>query len=399
MDRAGLIREIEASGSATQRGGYWFLHDPNWAEAELRQARLCHAHAAEMEYPAEGWLCIPTGGSTGALRFARHDERTLTAAVRGFCAHFGVSRVNAVGVLPAHHVSGLMARIRSVDTEGAYVDVSWRALEAGEHPDLAEGDWFISLVPTQLGRLLERPAATDWLRRFKAVLIGGAPLWRALEQRARDVGLPLGPCYGSTETAAMVTALRPEERPAGEGTSCGRPLSHAAVSIVSPETFAPLSPGETGLVVVRGESVHRGYFGNAPSAGAFVSADLGYFDPDGCLHIAGRRDTVIISGGEKVLPAEVESALHSTGQFAAVAVLGAPDSQWGQCVVACYEPTRRAIDFEVVKQQLNATLAAYKHPKRYVEVRPWPVNDQGKVRRGELVRRLGELSRADNRWD
>ena len=186
-------RFIARFTEAVSGGGPVFLADPNWGEVERAQFQSIIAHtpmpeSTEAELQAaggqlaqldRGWLCIPTGGSSGNLRLARHDSTTLAAGVRGFCTHFGVSQVNAVGLLPLHHVSGLMAWMRTVMTEGTYMPWSWKAVEAGEYPALqpGTGDWFLSLVPTQLQRLLGNAEAETWLRGFRAVFVGGGPAW------------------------------------------------------------------------------------------------------------------------------------------------------------------------------------------------------------------------------
>jgi O-succinylbenzoic acid--CoA ligase len=386
MDRAELSHLVHATGCATAHGDFVFLADPKWNAAERERAEHFHRLAEATSGPvAEGWLCIPTGGSSGAIRFVRHDERTLTAAAHGFCAHFGVDRVNAIGVLPAFHVSGLMACIRCKDTNGAYRDWSWKRLEAGELPELGSaGDWFISLVPTQLERLLGQADAADWLRRFRAILVGGGPAWLELAERGAAAKLPLSFCYGSTETAAMATALQPAEFLRGER-SCGRALPHMTVRVVDPVGKEPVEMGKTGLITVSGASSFRGYFGQDASGGGFTSEDLGWMDREGGLHVEGRRDAVIVTGGEKVFPAEVEAVLRDSGEFGDVAVLGVPDPQWGERVVACYPAAGREPNWTRVKERLNSRLAGYKHPKRYVAVDVWPRNDQGKVKRAALL--------------
>jgi o-succinylbenzoate---CoA ligase len=100
--------------------------------------------------------------------------------------------------------------------------------------------------------------------------------------------------------------------------------------------------------------------------------------------VVGRRDALIISGGEKVDPAEVETALRESGFFTDVAVLGLPDPQWGQIVVACYP----AGGFSGEVMPWLPYLAAYKRPKRYVAVANWPRNEQGKVSRAVLRERV-----------
>ena len=356
--------------------------DPTWGAVERAQlATLLNSELkTQNAKPAlrAGWLCLPTGGTSGQLRFARHDQDTISAAVRGFCAGFQLATVNAVGVLPLHHVSGLMAWMRCALTGGRYLPWDWKQLEAGAMPALPEGgEWFLSLVPTQLQRLLLQPAAVDRLRRFRAIFLGGGPAWPELLEAASTAQLPLSLSYGMTETAAMVAAQRPEEFLTG-ARNCGAVMPHAQIEISA-----------EGLIRIGGDSLFRGYFPAWREAQPFTTEDLGHFDAAGHLHIDGRRDAVIITGGKKVTPAEVEAALRATGQFADVAVVGVPDAEWGQVIVACYPANRAAPDLPAIEEKLSRDLAAYKRPKRYVAVDPWPRNAQGKIDRAALVAALG----------
>ncbi len=378
MERAELIALLRGTGCAEEHGGFTFLTDPAWGARDRETvAALQKSEIVTRESKIDsGWLCVPTGGTSGGVRFARHDERTLTAAAAGFGAHFGLDRVNAVGVLPPHHVSGLMARVRCAATGGHYVGWTWKELEAGHRPELGAGDWVLSLVPTQLQRLLASPDAVTWLRRFRIILLGGGPTWPELADQAAAARLPVSLSYGMTETSAMVAALRPEEFLAGERSS-GPALPHARLAI----------EGE-GRVTIGGASVFRGYFPDERYEEPFVTEDLGRLDERGHLHLLGRRDAVIITGGKKVQPLEVESALRASGEFSDVAVVGVPDPEWGQVVVACHPRREPAPDAARVAAAL-AGLAAYKRPKRLLAVDPWPRNAQGKLNRAALLAAVG----------
>lgn len=365
MERDQLKALVRATGCAVERDGFLFLGDAAMLKKEgmFNVERLAlNADVGEM-----GWLGIATGGTSGGVKFARHDERTLSVAVRGFCAHFGIERVNAVDVLPAYHVSGLMARVRCAATVGTHVAWSWKRLEAGERPTLTKesGDWVLSLVPTQLQRLLGSAEAVAWLRGFKVIFIGGGPVWRELTEAAAAEKLPLSLSYGMTETAAMIAALKPEEFLAG-ARSCGAVLPHAAVKLDA-----------EGLIMIAGESVFRGYWPEMVAAREFQTEDLGRFDERGHLQVLGRRDAVIITGGKKVQPLEVEAALRASGEFADVAVIGAPDAEWGEAVVACYPAGGREPDLARAVANLSGPLK----PKRFVAVADWPRNAQGKINR------------------
>jgi O-succinylbenzoic acid--CoA ligase len=373
---------------------------------------------------------IPTGGTSGQLKFARHDEETLGAAVGGFARHFGLAQVNSVGVLPLHHVSGLMAWLRCAMTGGEYLPLDWKAVERGELPHVPTktAGWTISLVPTQLERLLHcragsphpasgepvsapaavervapnalardgtkrvegnafhpreagsaippyNQAAVDWLRQFKIIFLGGAPAWPDLLDRAAAAGLPLSLGYGMTETAAMVTALRPAEFLAGARNN-GTALPHATVKI---------GPAET--IVLGGESLFRGYYPQWRDRGDYETQDRGLLDERNHLFVLGRRDAVIITGGEKVDPAEIEAVLRGTGQFPDLVVLGLPDVKWGQQVVVVY-PGNAHPDFHAVIRVTNS-LADYKRPKSYIPlIGPWPATAQGKINRAALMERV-----------
>ena len=379
MERAELTRRLVALPGVVERGGNVFVCDAAWSAPDRVQAEALMARAAVADAePGAGWLMIRTGGTGGGVKFARHDERTLRAAVGGFCQHFGLDRVNALGLLPIHHVSGLMGWARCALTGGEYLAWDWKRLEAGHRPTWPtgrRGDWVVSLVPTQLQRLLAEPAARAWLREFRLILLGGGPTWPALAEAAAAAGLPIALSYGLTETAAMVTALQPDEFLAGVR-SDGRALPHAQVRITA-----------DGLVAVAGSSVFRGYWPEWCGVREFVTEDLGTIDASGHLRVLGRRDALIISGGRKIAPAEVEAALRASGEFDDVAVIGVPDATWGERVVACY-PARAGGPPDIARAV--AGLASYQRPKTFVPLESWPRNAQGKIDRAALRARVAE---------
>jgi len=373
MERAELENLVRATSVTEAHGGLIFLRDPHWSAAQRAMFAAVQSKLENRKSKMEsGWLCIPTGGSSGGLKFARHDEVTLTAAVAGFCAHFGVNRVNAIDVLPPWHVSGLMARVRCAATDGRHLPWAWKQLEQGDFPEIeAAGRWLISLVPTQLQRLLANPAACDWLRRLHLIFIGGGPVWPALMEAARNATLPLSLSYGMTETAAMVAAQRPGDFAGGDRSSgCGLP--HARITV-----------GPEGAIRIGGASLMRGYLGEPDLTGEFVTPDLGAIDDTGRLQVFGRRDEVIISGGEKINLREVEAVLREQNCFADVAVLAVPSEEWGEILVACYVPLSGAAWPEA---EINRLLSRHQRPKHRLAfaAADWPRNAQGKLNRATL---------------
>lgn len=313
------------------------------------------------------------------------------ASVEGFQQHFGVERVNAYCVLPLYHVSGLMQALRAFASGGKLAVQQFRALEAGRLA-LPWGETFISLVPTQLQRLLDRGDDLAWLTRFRAVLLGGAPAWSALLAQARAARIPLALTYGMTETASQVAALLPVEFLGGQICS-GRALPHARLEIWD-DGGHPLAPGTVGQICVYGRSLAWGYhlqpFGAQTATpvagmGGFLPDDLGYLDEQGYLHVVGRNSTKIITGGEKVFPEEVEAVLRETALVADVCVVGLPDREWGQLVTAVYVPGPDGPSARQLEQALTAKLSRFKRPKHWIAVEVLPRNAQGKINRPAVV--------------
>lgn len=330
-------------------------------------------------------ILVPTGGSSGQVKFVAHRWRSLIAAADGFCQFFQPAGepVNVYCVLPVYHVSGLMQVLRAWASGGEAVIAPFKPLLRSQIDD---GSGFISLVPTQLERLIQAGKGT-WLQSFQAVLLGGAPPWPTLLDRAADLRIPLCLSYGMTETAAMVSALSPEDFLRGDHSS-GRALPHATIQIT--RNAQPLPPGELGQIVVHIATL------TAP----VYTDDLGYLSDDGYLHITGRASHKIISGGENIFPAEVEAALRSTGQVKDVCVMGLPHSEWGEAVTAIYVPASAAVCAESLRQGLLKpdsagivpALSRYKLPKHWVQLPALPRNAQGKLNRLDLLTRLQRLS-------
>lgn len=384
-----------------------FLANPRWRDREWRaaltlaQPRLvwrnqttlpgasqppdADACAQSGAAPERRWIMIPTGGTSGQLKFAIHTWDTLSASVQGFCQYFTQGPVNACCTLPLYHVSGLMQFVRALRSGGQLVIQPWRSL-AGPLAFEPEG-YFLSLVPAQLQGLLTSPAAIAALRRFSAVLVGGAPAWPALLERGRSLRLPLAPTYGMTETASQVATLKPQDFLAGR-VGCGTSLPHAQVRVIDEQ--GRITPG-TGRIAIAARSLYLGYYPHATYPTQLETDDLGYVDADG-LHLVGRRSDMIISGGENVFPAEVEAAIWATGLVADVAVVGVADERWGETPVALYVPQQSVSgsalsaqpEANAIKTALASQLSRYKHPSRWLAVPHLPRTPQGKLDRSAL---------------
>lgn len=339
-------------------------------------------------------VLIPTGGSSGNLRFASHTWETLIASVQGFHQFFGGDRLHSCCVLPLFHVSGLMQVMRTLRTGSLLALPNFKYLEQGQLPERDMTNWFLSLVPTQLHRLLQEPVTIPWLQQFRAILLGGAPAWGDLLEQGRTLRLPLAPTYGMTETAAQIATQYPQDFLAGR--SGYTVLPHAQVTLVPTaessvvaSTAAAQSSTLPGVVGIWASSLFWGYGpdgadGRNRGDRPFLTDDIGYLDQSGKLHLLGRASDKIITGGENVFPAEVESAIWATGLVRDVAVLGMGDRHWGECVTALYVPKSPNLAATDIAARLAATLSRYKRPKRWLACTQLPRNTQGKLNRTEL---------------
>ena len=325
--------------------------------------------------PINNGIMIPTGGSSGKIKFAIHTWETLTASVTGFREYFNLNKVNSFCVLPLYHVSGLMQFMRSFTTGGKIVITSFKNLENQQIPDINNyHDFFISLVPTQLQRLLQNPVLTDWLIQFKTILLGGAPAWEELLTKARFYQLKLAPTYGMTETASQIATLKPDDFLAGKFNS-GKILPHAKINI----------DNLTGNINIQAQSLALGYYPQLwENHNHLLVDDIGFLDDEGYLHIIGRSSNKIISGGENIYPEEIEAVIKQTNLITDVCVIGVPDHKWGQVVTAVYVPIHESISITNIESHLKDKLSKFKIPKYWISLTHLPRNAQGKINREQL---------------
>ena len=389
-----------------------FLFNPHWGEKERKEAleiarpQWVVAGASiekkiegivtseESESEIEGFrVMIPTGGSSGKIRFAIHDWKTLVAAVEGLWKHFDSPAISSLCMLPLYHVSGFMQTIRSAITGGKVVF----NLGSGFIEDCqalfsrAPEDRFLSLVPTQLRKLLQDDLSVRCLGDFRAIFCGGGPLPQDLARASRKARLPLAPTYGMTETAAQVATLFPEEFLAGvEGQ--GSPLPHACIDILNTEPES----GNVGDVSVQSPSLFRGYFGGSGrGARPLATGDRGAKDEKGRISILGRSGRTIISGGENIDLQEIENAFLETRLIKDVVAIGMDDEKWGVRLCVAYA----AVDGKNVETDLKLaigrSLASYKQPKSWLSVDALPRNGIGKVDLASLRKLIEESNEAD----
>jgi O-succinylbenzoic acid--CoA ligase len=255
--------------------------------------------------------------------------------------------------LPLNHVSGFSIPIRCLLSGAAVV------FSDSENVTEDEAVTHLSLVPTQLQRLLDSGAP---LHRLQAVLVGGGPISNALVDRAIRAGVPLHLTYGMTESASQIcTTDRLLETPTP--LHAGQPLPGREVRI-----------SDAGEIQIRGPILAKKSLGPeglwedlVDADGWFGTGDLGSFTAEGNLVIQGRRDRLIISGGENIQPETIEAALLEIPGIRLAVVVGKPDPEFGERPVAFLAGNFQASE---VRQFLARRLERFAIPE---EFHPWPI--------------------------
>lgn len=340
-----------------------------------------------------------TSGTTGKPKGAMlsHGNLFWNNASSAMDIHIHGSDISLVAA-PLFHIGGLNVTLLNALQNGTCV-VLHRGFDAGETLKDIErfGCTIMFGAPAMFLFMAQLPqfSSTD-LSSLRMLIVGAAPVPKALLEiyNARDVALNQG--YGLTETAPFVSFLTSEylERKMG---SAGQPGLLGEVRIAGANGDS-LGAGEVGEILYRGANVMQGYW-NRPDAtaeaidkeGWFHTGDAGYVDDEGFLFISDRVKDMVISGGENVYPAEVESVMFEHPAIAEVAVIGIPDEKWGEAVsavVACNAD--HELTLEELRDFCGSRLARYKLPLRLFLVDALPRNPAGKVVKFELRKKYGE---------
>jgi long-chain acyl-CoA synthetase len=253
-------------------------------------------------------------------------------------------------------------------------------------------------APTMVKRLAEAALAGDARAPgLQTIVYGGGPMYLAdLELATRAFGDRLVQIYGQGESPMTITALskrhhadRAHPRHRERLASVGLPQAAVEVELRDPEG-GPVPPGEIGEVCVRGDVVMSGYWRNPEATAATLrdgwlwTGDVGAFDADGFLTLKDRSKDLIVSGGSNIYPREVEEVLLRDPRVADAAVIGRPDPEWGEAVVAFVVARGPAPDPAELDRLCLAHIARFKRPREYRFVERLPRNHYGKVVKGEL---------------
>jgi len=354
--------------------------DPNVVvtspSVELDMGPSVHLDQAQSDTPA---LIGYTSGTTGRPKGAVLSHGNLLSSVRGLeIAWRWTADDTLILALPLFHMHGLGVGLHGTLTVGAKA-VLLPEFEVSQVLDSLQefhATMFFG-VPTMYGRLLESTRA-DELKNLRLCVSGSAPLAAELHHKIYQItGQRVLERYGMTETAMLVSNPYEGERRPG---SVGFPLPGVDIRL----------EGEPAEIQVKGPNVFSGYWErpnenlDAFVDGWFRTGDLGAIDSDGYLSIVGRAKELIISGGFNVYPREVEDVISEYEPIQECAVVGVPDDEWGEVVVA-FVVADREVGTDEIKSFVGERLAHYKRPRRTHRVEALPRNALGKVQKHRLM--------------
>ena len=366
-----------------KRGGV-FLGNPHWKDAEWDPIKSlasfdrvygnCPVPVGSVQAPKfqEARIMIPTGGTSGGVRFCVHTLNTLSSAVARLFEYHGSRPLSSICPLGVFHISGLMPVLRACLTGGRAHMLEGKALEAGDYPPLPGEPCSISLVPTQLNRLIRTDQGLQFLHSLDTIYVGGAPVYPDLLNCVRAEKLPVLFVYGMTESAAMVVAGTRADSDSN-GNVWGNPLPGVSISLTADHE-----------IVIRANSLFRGYFPVDEFQSEYRTGDVGRWTVGNELQVLGRKDFLINTGGEKVNPEEVEMILDDLLPDETLAVGSHPDSEWGERVVAVLESELDEASIAEIRRKMESCLAPHKIPKVFMSVNSLPKSASGKVDRMKL---------------
>lgn len=339
---------------------------------------------------ALAWLFY-TSGTTGRSKGAMLTHRNLTAMTVAHLADIDAPDENCslVHAAPMSHGSGLyilpyvLRGARQIlPSSGAFDPVEF--LDLCEHHPTASA----FLAPTMVQRLVDtgRPRPAN----LRTIVYGGGPMYvESLRKAITAFGPIFAQIYGQGESPMTITGLRRADHESGDDAilgSVGYARSGMEVAVLGPDG-RPAPTGEIGEIVCRGDAVMSGYWQNPEATrdalkdGWLYTGDMGSFDARGFLTLRDRSKDVVISGGSNIYPREVEEVLLEHPGVAEACVVGTPDAEWGEIVVAFIVG---AVEPAALDAHLLERIARFKRPKRYEFVDELPKNSYGKVLKREL---------------
>ena len=346
-------------------------------------------------------LLIYTAGTTGKSKGVMLSHNSFSSFILNQVDPVD-PEINESNILtvPLFHIAGMQSMLsaiyagRTLIIQSQFDAKEWLILAEKEKANRA------MMVPTMLKMILDHPDFKKHnLENLKIITYGAAPMPKTIIKDAikKLPWVKFINAFGQTETAATITMLPPEDHVL-EGitpeelkikqkrlTSIGKPLNDIEVRIVD-ESGENVEIGEIGEIAAKGERLMKGYWNRDKESrevlkkGWLYTGDLGYFDEDGYIFLSGRSKDIIKRGGEMIAPSEVEETIRSIPKVDDVAVIGVPDTIWGEKVIAVVVPKNNfPINEKEIIEYCHNNLSSFKKPEKVFFQNELPTNPLGKV--------------------
>jgi len=367
--------------------------NPDWPVFEEWIATSNPAAPAVATIESDVCTILYTSGTTGSPKGAMITHSNVWANNLNWVLAYGITQDDVqLSVAPMFHAGGLFANVLAVLMLGGHVVI---------HPQFVPDQFLQAIethkvtmafgVPTMVLALTQCEGfETTDLSSLRYFIAGGAPAPESLLRVCLRRGIPVSAAYGMTEATSVATLLETNLALKKVG-SVGRPVMLGEMRLVDQEGAEVTTPHIKAEVYVRGEHIFAGYWGKPEATeeafvdGWFASGDVAYLDEDGYLYVCDRVKDMIITGGENVYAAEVESVVLEHPAILNVAVVGAPDEKWGETVVAAVVlRSGQTLDIEELRDFCGPRLARYKLPRRIHEMSGLPLNGAGKIMKAEI---------------
>jgi fatty-acyl-CoA synthase len=389
-----IVKAIEPTLSLRQIIAFDAAGETGWPEYEAWASASEPAPAADAA-PSDVCTILYTSGTTGVPKGAMITHDNIWNNNLNWIFAFGVGEDDVLlSVAPMFHAGGLFAAVLAVLMQGGCVVLQPNFDPAEYLRAIEESKVTVTFgVPTMILALSQNEGfAVRDLSSLRYLIIGGAPAPESLVTLCARRGIPITNAYGMTEATSVATLLDKSLALTKFG-SVGRSVMLGEMRLVDLSGREVTEANVKAEVQLRGKHLFAGYWGLPEATRAafvgdwFASGDVGYLDEGGFLYVCDRLKDMIITGGENVYAAEVESVILEHAAVLNVAVVGVPDPKWGENVAAVVvlKPSSR-LDLEGLRTFCGPRLARYKLPQLLCFADALPLNGAGKIMKSEVRR-------------
>lgn len=336
-------------------------------------------------------VVIATSGTSGNIKLAKLSFKNLISSFNNAKDIIGYSSKDVwLLSLPSFHIGGFQIIMRTILSNGSAIIYDGKETSRNFEDIFIQSNEAIpnklSLVSTQLKRIVDNSIFAPYSE--STILAGGGPISSDIFSKVIELGWKIFKVYGSTETAAFITCLSKEDFHQKQE-SAGKPISNVIVKAFD-NAGNEVRGGQYGEIAVKSDSIFEGYLNNIEDTKSkfmnnhYLTGDIGYIDEDGYLYIVSRKDDIINTGGEKVVPKEVEERLREYWKIDDAYVFGLESKEWGSKVCAAIIAGKEDILLSEITDYLSKSLVKYKIPKEVFLFRVFPKTELGKIKKEDV---------------